>query len=170
MTAMIRDVAAGLVLLALSVAYYLAADAMPRSILDTTVNSSAFPKLLAVAGALFSIALIAQGAASGLMARRGGAAARTPLWSPQNRRALGLLAVIAAFVAAFEWVGYPAAVALVILAISRYQGHPLSKTSLAVAIGGALLFWAFFVLFLKVRMPVGFWRHLADLPAFVLPV
>lgn len=168
---MLKNIAAGTALLALSVGYYLVAAHMPTSILDTTVNSAAFPKLLGIAGAAFSLALIVQG----LLAYRsepatapGSDAPRSVNWQP-HLRALGLLAIVCLFVLALKILGYPVAVALLILAVSVYQGSPLSWTSIAVAIGGALFFWLFFMVFLGIHMPLGLWGRALALLAPALP-
>jgi hypothetical protein len=164
---MFTNAASGLFLLILSAGYYFAADAMPSSILDTTVTSSAFPKMLALAGGFLSIALIVQNFVAVAAAGRS-AAAKEPEeggganWSA-HRRALGLLAIVLCFVLALEVVGYPVAIGLLILAVSVYQGYPLSKLSVAVAIGGGLFFWLFFMVLLGIHMPLGIWTKLAGL-------
>jgi cell division protein FtsW (lipid II flippase) len=171
---MLKNIVAGTVLLVLSVGYYLAAARMPTSILDTSVNSAAFPKLLGIAGAVFSLALIMQG----LLAYRSAPAtapgpdaheaSRSATWQP-HLRALGLLAIVCLFVLALKILGYPVAVALLILAVSVYQGSPLSWVSIAVAVGGALCFWLFFMVFLGIHMPLGIWSRAAALLAPALP-
>jgi putative tricarboxylic transport membrane protein len=170
---MFMNAASGFFLLILSAGYYFAADAMPSSILDTTVTSSAFPKMLALAGGFLSIALIVQNifvvATAGRNApakepdERGGGG-----W-PAHRRALGLLAIVLCFVLALEVVGYPVAIGLLILAVSVYQGYPLSKLSVGIAVAGGLFFWLFFMVLLGIHMPLGIWTQLAGLLPFQLP-
>ncbi len=89
-------------------------------------------------------------------------------WRP-HLRALGLLAITCLFIVALELVGYPVAVAGLILAVSVYQGYPLSWSSVApVAAGGGLMFWLFFMVFLGVHLPLGIWSRLgALLPGLV---
>jgi len=159
---MYRNAASGLVLLVLSLGYYMAADAMPASILDTTVPSSAFPKLLAIAGAILSVALIVQNilvvATHGQIAQEEEEPAGDRWFA--HKRALGLLAIVVAFILALETIGYPLAVGLLILAVSRYQGYPLSLTSVLVAVGGGLFFWLFFMVFLGIHMPLGIFSRI----------
>jgi|LNFM01.1.fsa_nt_gb hypothetical protein len=164
---MFANAISGLVLLCLSVGYYLTADAMPSSILDTTVTSAAFPKLLAIAGGLLSSALIIQNLVSWrLSARPASASSPDPdvpdifNWTA-HRRALGLLGIVTIFIIALEVVGYPAAIGLLILAVSVYQGYRLSLLSVAVAVGGALFFWLFFMVFLGIHMPLGIFSRFA---------
>jgi len=163
-----KNIASGIFLLALSVGYYLAAAKMPTSILDTTVTSAAFPRLLGIAGAIFSLVLIVQG----LLAYRASANG-APLeddieepadirWRP-HLRALGLLVIVCLFIVALEVVGYPTAVAALILAVSIYGGYPFSWTSAAVSIGGGVFFWLFFMVFLGIHMPLGIWGYVAAL-------
>jgi hypothetical protein len=163
---MFTNAIAGIVLLGLSIGYYLSADAMPSSFLDTTVTSSAFPKLLAIAGGLLSSALIVQNLVAWRLAARS-ASTSTELEHPEvfdwpaHRRALGLLAIVAGFILALEVVGYPVAIGLLILAVSLYQGYRLSWLSLAVAVGGGLFFWLFFMVFLGIHMPLGIFSQFA---------
>lgn len=163
---MFTNAISGLVLLVLSIGYYLAADAMPSSILDTTVTSAAFPKLLAIGGGLLSSALIVQNLAAWRLSVRS-ASTSAGLEHPEifnwtaHRRALGLLGIVAGFIVGLEVVGYPVAIALLILAVSLYQGYRLSFLSVAVAIGGALFFWLFFMVFLGIHMPLGIFSRLA---------
>lgn len=154
---MFKNAGAGAVLLVLSLGYYMAADAMPSSILDTTVPSSAFPKLLAILGAVLSAALIVQNIFVVATAGRPAADPDEPqesFWQ-QHRRAVGLLAIVAAFIAALEIVGYPVSIGLLILGVSVYQGYPLSWLSVGVAVLGALFFWLFFMVLLGIHMPLG---------------
>jgi hypothetical protein len=163
---MLANLVSGSVLLVLSIAYYVSAAAMPPSILDTTVPSSAFPKLLALCGAVLSVALIGQALYSAGLAKARPSGAvpeerKEPgrLWF-EHKRALGLLGIVLLFVLALELVGYPVAIGLLILAVSRYGGYPLSAMSVAVAIGGGLFFWLFFMVLLGIHMPLGLWSRL----------
>lgn len=159
---MFKNAGAGAVLLVLSIGYYMSANAMPSSILDTTVTSSAFPKLLSILGAVLSLALIAENFFKVALAGRSAAASEEPqesFWQ-QHRRALGLLAIVLLFVLALEVVGYPVSIGLLILAVSLFQGYPLSLTSAAVAIAGGLLFWLFFMVLLGIHMPLGIFGKL----------
>jgi putative tricarboxylic transport membrane protein len=154
---MFKNAGAGAVLLVLSLGYYMAADAMPTSILDTTVPSSAFPKLLAILGAVLSATLIVQNIVTVATAGRPAADPDEPQLSfwEQHRRALGLLAIVGAFIVALEIVGYPVSIGLLILTISVYQGYPLSPMSAGIAILGGLFFWLFFMVLLGIHMPLG---------------
>jgi putative tricarboxylic transport membrane protein len=166
---MLKDIISGGVLLALSVGYYVTATRFPTSALDTSVSASAFPELIGMIGAFFSLLLIGQ-ALWRASAQRIAAAtprdeeAHSPLadWDT-HRAALGLLVIVALYLLALGTLGYPVALAGLIFAVATYQGIPLSWRSVAVSIGGALLFWLFFVQFLGIHMPVGFWDRSSEL-------
>jgi hypothetical protein len=162
---MLRDAAAGIVLLALSVGYYSVAQSMPTSILDTSVSSAAFPKLIGIAGALLSLALIGQSLAFRWLSHTsafGQEKEQHEDWGA-HRSALGLLFIVSMFVLLLPFLGYPAAIASLIFAVSLYQGYPLSWVSFAVSIAGGFLFWLFFSVFVGLSLPPGIWRHLSAL-------
>jgi hypothetical protein len=154
-----KDIAAGIVLAALSAGYYWIAAEMPTSILDTAVNSAAFPKLLGVAGGALSLLLIGQALARRLRVVDTPAEMEEQNWRP-HLRALGLLGIVCLFILALEVIGYPMAVGALILAVSVYHGYPLSRLSVAVAVGGGLGFWLFFMVLLGIHLPLGLWSHL----------
>lgn len=165
---MLKDIISGGVLLALSVGYYVTATKFPTSALDTSVSSSAFPELIGMIGAVFSLLLITQ-AVWRASARRVAAVApadeeHDPLtdWA-KHRAAFGLLVLVALFLVALGTLGYPVALACLIFAVVTYQGIPITWKSITAAIVGALLFWLFFVQFLGIHMPVGFWERVGDL-------
>lgn len=164
---MIRDVISGGVLFALSAGYYVTATQFPVSALDTTVTASAFPEMIGVLGAGLSAALVAQAIWRLTRARAADDAEDVvdPLQDRSaHRAALGLLAIIALFLIALGSLGYPLALACMIFAVATSQGIPIGWKSAAFAIGGAAFFWLFFVQFLGIHMPVGFWQRSAMLP------
>lgn len=175
---MLKDIISGGVLLALSVGYYITATQFPTSALDTSVSASAFPELIGMVGAFFSVLLIAQAlwrasaqrvAAGSGTARQDEGTSALADWD-MHRAALGLAVIVALFLFAFGSLGYPVALACLIFAVVTYQGIPVSWKSVAAAICGALLFWLFFVEFLGIHMPAGFWERTGDLaPLLAMP-
>ncbi len=166
MGSLYKDVLPGLVLLVASFLYFTMASHLPRSLIDTTITSSALPKLLGGGGMALSVLLIASGLAQIRQRRRPGEPwlGDWQSWLP-HRRAFGVVAVVSAYALLLPHVGYGVAIALMILAMSiyqnlfyRYEFSPL-RVGLG-AIGGAVLFWLIFVELLGVRMPEGIWRHL----------
>ena len=170
---MLKDIISGGVLFTLSVGYYVTATHFPTSALDTSVTASAFPELIGMIGAFFSLLLIAQAVwrASAQQATAGAKDDEGPSaladW-PKHRAALGLLVIVALFLLALGTFGYPMALAFLIFAVVTYQGIPLTWKSVTASICGALLFWLFFVQFLGIHMPVGFWERLSDLTPLTL--
>ncbi|MCJ8142011.1 tripartite tricarboxylate transporter TctB family protein [Ancylobacter sp. A5.8] len=174
---MFKDIICGCVLLALSVGYYLTATAFPKSALDTSVSASAFPEMIGVIGAFFSVLLIAQGvwSASARRARPASAGAEATDddaltdW-PRHKAALGLLVIMCGFLLLLEPLGYPVALASLIFVVAIYLGMPIGLKTASVAIGGALFFWLFFVQFLGIHMPMGILEHLGALDVVSWPV
>jgi hypothetical protein len=160
-----RDLVAGVVLLVASIGYYVTATGIPVSLIDTTVNSSALPKLLGIGGAGLSIVLIVQGL---LKQRRQAAAAAAPADAPapwlQHKRALGILIIVVAYALLLDVVGYFVSMALMLAATAYYQAYFYRSVKsvpvmTGLALGGALLFWAIFDLLVGIPMPEGLWRH-----------
>lgn len=163
-----RDLVAGAVLLAASIGYYVMATGIPVALIDTTVNSSALPKMLGIAGAGLSLVLIAQALLRQWRvsaARAPSGAGTSPGWL-QHKRALGILVIVVAYALLLNLLGYLLSVALLLGATAYYQalfyGNLRSMpVMVGLAIGGALLFWAIFDQLLGIPMPDGFWRHLS---------
>ena len=70
-------------------------------------------------------------------------------------RALGVLAFGALYIPASVVVGYPLALFLLLVAVPLYEGLRFSWRVLAVAAGGAAVFYVLFVIVLGVRQPEG---------------
>lgn len=143
-----RDLALGLGSVVLAGAYFAAADAIPRTALSDAVGAAGVPKLLSIvlgiAGALLVLRAI-----SG----RGEAFKATALAA--HGKALGLLAILIAYVALAPVLGYPLALGLLAGGVALYAGAAWGTpvAAFAVATGGA--FWLGFVKVLGVTMPVG---------------
>jgi hypothetical protein len=151
-----RDTGIGLGLLLLAGLYWLGAGQIKVSRLEGIVGAQAVPKGLAVSLALLSVVLLVQ---DRLRAR--------PAAGPDEgggreggRRALGMLLIGAGYLLVIGTLGYLPAVALLILATARYVGRPWSLELVAVAAGGAVLYWLVFVRLLGIPLPAGFWPGL----------
>lgn len=148
----------GLVLLALSILYWTQADALPRSALGGSVGSDGLPKLLGGALAVMSCLLIVQSILASHEKRQ---QERDDLPSRDEvLRALGFWIIAAAFVLALPWLGYPAAVAAVLLLIGMYYGRRPSLRLLAFAVIGAAIFYLLFHTLLGMPVPQGIWMEL----------
>jgi hypothetical protein len=71
-----------------------------------------------------------------------------------------MLLIGIAYLAVVGTIGYLPAVLLLILATARYVGRPWSLELLAVAAGGAVLYYLMFVRLLGIPLPPGLWPAL----------
>jgi hypothetical protein len=147
-----RDLVCAVLGLALAVAYYAAADALPRSLLADGVGADGVPKLLAVALAVLSVALGARSLLAGASAANAGSEGLGLL---RHLRALGVAALGAAFVVLAPVLGYPLALALLLLAAALYYGAALQLQVVLYAGGTAAILWLIFARVLGVAMPAG---------------
>jgi putative tricarboxylic transport membrane protein len=108
------------------------------------------PKLLAVVLAVLSVVV----GARSLVAGESGANASDP-GLLRHLRALGVAALGAAFVALAPVLGYPLALALLLLAAARYYGAALRLQVVLYAGGTAAILWLIFARGLGVAMPAG---------------
>jgi putative tricarboxylic transport membrane protein len=146
-----RDLVCAALGLALAVAYYAAADALPRSLLADGVGADGVPKLLAAALAVLSVALGARAVFAGAAAAPG----RSDSGRLRHLRALGVAALGAAFVVLAPALGYPLALALLLLAATFYYGAAPSLRVVIYAAATAAALWLVFARGLGVAMPAG---------------
>lgn len=147
-----RDMVGGLGLCALALAYLWGATLIPQSTLSDEVGARGLPFALGVLLALVG-AIIAGKA--WLARTRQAQAAGEQSEGAQLPRVLGLLACVALYVLVAWLVGYVIASAVLLLAVSLYEGAPLNLRTFAVAGAGAVIFWLIFVKFLNVEQPLG---------------
>lgn len=147
---MTRDTALGLLLLVLAGAYYAAAAALPVSELADAVGPGGLPKVYAVVLAVLAALLLAG-------SRRAAPGTRTVVTATQTRRVVGLLAIGALYVALVPSVGYPVAIAGLLVGTAWYQGGRLDRQVVTVGVVGALVFWVVFVGVLGIQLPAGAW-------------
>src|SRR5690348_7155122 len=141
-----REVWPALVGLALAAVYFMAADALPHSLLSDEVGADGLPKALAVGlGLLCAFQLVRV-----LRARNAGADRPTD-WHA-HRRAAGLLLIGAVYVAVVGWFGYPLAIAALIAVAAWYAGAVPSLRLAAIAAVGAVALWGMFAKLLAVSM------------------
>lgn len=153
------------VLFALAVAYWLGADAIPKSRLGGMVGADGLPKLLAVALGLLSAGLALQTLMEVRKRRRPGAA---PLpasetadtdWSG-HAKAMGVIGIGAGFVLLLPVLGYVVSVMLLLIAVTAYSGRRPSVQTGLFAVGGGIFFYVLFVHLLKVPLPGGVFASL----------
>ena len=80
---------------------------------------------------------------------------KTPEGMRPHLLALGLLAILAAYVLITPYLGYIASTALLIAASARFCGLPLSRRLLIISFVGGLGLWVMFDPMLSTSMPVG---------------
>ena len=149
-----RDLASGILLLVVAVAYYAVTVRIPISTLSDEVGPQGLPTILAVLLAVLGAALALRGA----FKRR---AVQTGTGSSDDEegtlpRALGFLGIGAGYILIAPVLGYVPAVALLIAAIAVYEGVRPSWRVGAVALAGAVGFWLTFVKLLGVVQPTSF--------------
>jgi len=146
-----RDMVCGAIGLALAAAYFALADALPVSLLADEIGADGVPKSLAVGLALCSLLLIGRAA----MVRKASSDGGEAVGLRDHARSLGIIALGALYAAIAPAIGYPPALALLLVAAALYFGTALTLRLVLVAALGAALFWALFVKMLGVAMPSG---------------
>ncbi|WP_366655664.1 tripartite tricarboxylate transporter TctB family protein [Fodinicurvata sp. EGI_FJ10296] len=163
-----RNFFLGVMTLALSIAFLIAAQDLPSSRLDGPVGTAGFPRLIGWTLFGASILLMAQSALS-FMSRRSSptraidATAQIEgeapdIWATPGRtaaRAAGFLAIAVAFLLLLPHLGYLISVFLLMTVAIRYQGMRLSGRVFLVAGLGACAFWVLFVWAMDVPLPSG---------------
>lgn len=154
-----KDLASGLVLLALSGAYFWAAETIPHSMLDDAFGPRGLPVVLA--GLLAFLALVLT--ARGLVGLRTSPAADVAANDEEEAnepdaplpRAVGFLLIGVGYILVLPWLGYPVAIALMIAGVAVYEGARRDWRVPAAAAFGGLLFWLLFNKLLGVGQPAG---------------
>jgi uncharacterized membrane protein YfcA len=154
-----KDVFFGTATLAISVAYYSMATAIPTSQLADAIGPQALPKAYAVLLALFSLVLIGRSLARPRNGRPRTAATkpteRSPLW-----RVAGMLGIGVLYLLVSPWLGYVLSIAGLLLATTYYQGGTVNRQVAMVAASGAIFFWFLFVVLMGIPQPPGWWPSL----------
>jgi hypothetical protein len=128
--------------LALAAAYWVAANAVPRSMLSDAVGADGVPKGLAVALAAFSLLIGVRALRS---AGEGG--------GDGSPRALGIAVLGFLYVGLAPILGYFIAVTLLAGAGALYYGAPRRWPIAVFALGTAALLWLTFGAMLRIPLP-----------------
>lgn len=149
-----KDTIAGLLLLALAVAYGVGAQRIPDSSLSDAVGASGLPNLLAVALGILAVVLVGKG----VLASRRMAEVVVPDADDEPPagllRALGFVLIGIGYMIVAPLTGYAFGIALLVIAVALYERARLSPLLLAVAAGGGLGFWLIFVKLLGTEQPI----------------
>jgi putative tricarboxylic transport membrane protein len=156
-----KDIAGGFAVLVIAGLYAWATGDIAESTLTDEVGARGLPRILAFVLAGLGLILSARAIMAGAL-RTATAPAAAAQAAPENDggtsslpRALGLLALGAGYVCLVPLTGYLPAIALLIGAVALYEGAPRNWKTLAIAVAGALAYWAIFVRILGVRQPSG---------------
>jgi hypothetical protein len=138
-----RDLVCAALGLALAAAYWIAANALPESLLSDAVGADGLPKAYAVVLAALSLLIAVQ-------AWRKPSAAGS---GERHARALGIAGLGYVYVALAAFIGYTLSVILVTGAATWYYGarRPIAIALFAIASGAFL--WLMFAYVLNVSMP-----------------
>ncbi len=158
------DLSTGLLGLALSGGYVWLAGGIEDSLLADEVGAAGVPSgvgylmMLASAALLFKAVLrgwLLQGRTSTPSASDDGGEEGGGLQA--HAQALGLLAILLAYVLLLPWVGYVLALSALVVAVAMYAGGRNRSTLLLLAVVVGPLLWLIFDRLLEVRMPKGMW-------------
>lgn len=158
-----RDLACGVLMLAIAIAYYTVAAAIPKSTLADTVGPQGLPLGYAITLGVLSLLLIG----TTLLGRGGGVqtilvatrhATKSDLYAAI--RGAGLLLIGVAYVVLLPYLGYIVSIALLLAAIICYIEGRLNRWTIPVAVCGGGAFWIIFVEILQVPQPAGLWPSL----------
>jgi cell division protein FtsW (lipid II flippase) len=146
-----RDMIFGGITLAFSVIYYRVADTIPTSQLADAIGPQGLPKIYAVVLAALSLILMIGSVRP---------AGQSPIPNPQSPifRVAGMLLIGVAYILLAPWLGYPLAIAGVILATTYYQGGTLTRSVALVSLCGGVFFWLLFVVMMGIEQPAGWWN------------
>ena len=153
---MAREIALGILAMALAAAYFDAAASIQVSLLSDEVGAGGVPKLLAIVMGGLGAAQIGRA----LLRREADALSDGPRGAATHCRAAIMLAIGAVYIIVTPLLGYPLAIALLLFVVIVYSGLPPSRHVIVASSLGALVFWLTFVKLLGVAMPVGVWPAL----------
>jgi hypothetical protein len=160
---MAKNIAAGIMLLVLAVAYWMGAQAILISRLSGGAGAQLLPKSLAIALGVLSLVLIAQSLPWRRANANAGADDGSGASGPSEYnvpRALGILAIGIAYVVLIDWLGYAVCIALLLGGTAYYIGWRRWRSLVLFALVGALVYWAVFAKLLDLPLPAGLWPAL----------
>jgi putative tricarboxylic transport membrane protein len=145
-----KDVVSGCALVLVALAYYWASTAIQSSTLEDEFGPGGLPLILATLLGLVGAIIAVRGL---VLAHPGSAFGGG---EPRRfARALGVLGIGFAYVLLVPYLGFILTIALLIVAVARYEGLSLSWRVMAVAGAGAGFLWLLFVKLLGVPQPAG---------------
>jgi putative tricarboxylic transport membrane protein len=155
-----RDVALGLVLLALSGAYFASARTIPLGDLSDAVGPQGLPRAYAALLTMLAVVLIIRGwlrPSPATFTPSTPAPSTLTLPKVALLRAAGILAIGALYLALVPWAGYPVTMAGLLIGTTYYQGGRLDRRVVMIGVVGAAVLWVVFVQVLGIDHPTGVW-------------
>jgi putative tricarboxylic transport membrane protein len=141
----------------LSISYLLYARGIEDSLLADGVGANGVPTGVGVVLLLASLALFCKSwAGSNSVAEQDGAAGEGAARHP-HRMALGLLGILAAYVALLPYLGYVVCIGLLVGSVAWLAGARKRLSVLACMLIAGPALWMLFDWALEIRMPVGLW-------------
>jgi putative tricarboxylic transport membrane protein len=166
-----RDFVFGSLTLAAAGVYYALTLTIPPSDLADPIGPQGLPKTYAIVLAVLSIVLILRSRkrpanlanreptnpepANPEPANRPDPGSRVP--SHGRLRVAGMLLIGIAYILVIPWLGYLLSVAMLIVTTTYFQGGPISRRSILVALAGAAFLWVLFIWLLRIQYPAGLW-------------
>jgi hypothetical protein len=121
--------------------------------LSDAVGADGAPKLFAMALGLLGVIQVARS-----LPRTAGAVAgdaEQPTSALAHLRAIGVLAIGAAYIAVTPYLGYLLATTALIYVLTVYAGQAHSWRTLAISLGGGVVLWLSFAKLLGIALPAG---------------
>ena len=149
-----KDFVGGLIAILLGSLYLFIAFQQRVSALADTVGPAGMPKVLGILMLSLGVILCVQSVVHSLKTN----APALAEWQGEGKRfvrAFGLLCLAIVYLVLVSILGYALAIAVLLTLVALYLGAQFSWQLAAIAIGGAAILWAIFVLLLDVPMPSG---------------
>jgi putative tricarboxylic transport membrane protein len=150
-----RDFIGGIAAILLGGLYLFFAFEQRVSALADSVGPAGMPKVLGFLMVALGLILCIQAAFNSIKTRATGLSE----WQGQGTqilRAFGLVGLGLVYLSLITILGYAFSIALLLAVVAIYLGAPINWRIAGIAIGGAGVLWAIFVLLLDVPMPSGF--------------
>lgn len=144
-----RETVLGALAILIAGLYLAGAASIQQSLLADAVGADGVPRMIGYGMAGVGVALIARGVFRPAKLKEDALPVQAHL------RALGLLALLIAYLVAVPWLGYGLAIAALLGATALYAGARPGVTVLCASVAGAILFWLMFKLLLGIQMPAG---------------
>lgn len=143
----------GLAAVAVALGYHQVAVRIPQSLLSDAVGADGVPRVLGWAMGILGVLLCLRS-----LGRAPAATGEEPTLAQKLQphvRALGLLAILVAYVLLAPWLGYGLATGLLVAASAAYAGAAPGRHLLLVAVVAGAGFWVLFVHVFGIAMPPG---------------